>query len=122
MAASEKHANTGDGDKSIRSYEKSRKMLIITMVIVILIMAAVAFPLYLLQSNPPVAGDGGDGKDYSDIVSAGAEQCLSDNPSLTQGECWDLKYHDTAISEDDPSLCEKITGERIKNSCIKYFG
>jgi len=130
MVASEKTADSGNMPvlhKKVKSYEKHRKMLLVSLFVVIALIIVVSFSLMQLPppyAQPPGVGNqttGQSGKNVLEIVAEKAEECIASNPSLTEEQCWDLNYHDMAIAQDNPSLCGMIKSATMKEHCLKYF-
>ena len=46
---------------------------------------------------------------------------MIDNPRLTQQDCDDLYYHDTAIETKKKEMCDEIVGQNTKDHCLSYF-
>jgi len=127
--------------EKIGSYMGGNKKLfmIISAFLVIVLLCAVIFPfMQYLGSHPQVpsqqqqlaedisgTGQGGvedqQEKPIAEIISEKVEQCVAGNPSLTEEQCWDLKYHGMAIAKNNQSLCEKIKSEQVKEHCERYF-
>jgi hypothetical protein len=66
-------------------------------------------------TEPPV------NKTLTEIISENIEECVSSNPALTQEQCWDVKYHETAIGENNITLCDNIKSEDVRDHCRRYF-
>ena len=99
------------------------KIIIVLLAVVAIVVVAALVQMYKppaynntnnTQNNQPP-------KTIAQIVDEGAETCVSDNPSLTQEQCRDLSYHDTAIAEGKPELCDQIKSDEIKVHCKDYF-
>jgi hypothetical protein len=130
MVASEKAVDSGNMPvlhKKVKSYEKHRKMLLVSLFVVIALIIVVSFSLMQLPlpyAQPPGVGDqttGQSGKNVLEIVAEKAEECIASNPSLTEEQCWDLGYHDMSIAIEDPGLCRKIKDGRLRSRCEGYF-
>ena len=104
------------------SGKNARTLKISVSIAVVIILVVVAFYAYGQTGGMkmPSAGDVTPSGQLGEIAED-VEECVSDNPSLTQEQCWDLRYHDTAIESNDPSLCSKILSSKIKAHCEKYF-
>ena len=111
----------------------SKMLLGISAVVIIAFMCAITY--FLLQNleypgeGPPQqpANDSGPGdvvvepKTTAEVIQEKAEECVNKNPSMTEEQCWDIKYHDMAIASQNQSLCENIKGDRIREYCDRFF-
>jgi len=131
-------ANTGKGNEGVL---RSRILLLIALGISMaaLIIFFGLLPFLAQQgggpdrggASPPGQQGGGTGAangsasggemNITDVVAEKVATCESDNPALTEEQCWDLKYHDTAIAENDRDLCDLIKNERVRLHCKGYF-
>jgi len=110
-----------------------RVLLVISAVAAIAIFVALSFflmhgPAYpgdVHRDEPdgdgPAAGDVSEPKSTAEVIKEKAEECVNKNPTLTQEQCWDLKYHDMAIASYNQSLCEKIKEDRVREYCDRFF-
>jgi hypothetical protein len=81
-------------------------------------------PSHLPGGNDSGTGSGdviSEPKTTAQIIEEKAEECIHRNPSLTEEQCWDLKYHDMAIATNNQTLCENIKGDKIRESCDRFF-
>jgi hypothetical protein len=103
----------------------SRKLRQNTMEIVALV-AAVSIILIILSlswesqaGTPPVSdGTGGGGEAPAPAEVA---PCVTDNPELSQEQCWDLYYNDLALTQGDSSKCALIKNANMRRNCERFF-
>jgi hypothetical protein len=121
--------------KGMRGKEGNHIKLLLGISAVVIIAFMGAINYFLLQNleypeeGPPQqpANDSEAGdvvvepKTTAEVIQENVEGCIYRNPSMTEEQCWDIKYHDMAIAGHNQSLCEKIKGDRIRNYCDKFF-
>jgi len=99
------------------------KMEIAAILAALGIVAIVLFPFYLPTGGEPPDGPSGgtDGGGQATPAPAEIAPCVTDNPDLSQEQCWDLYYNDMALKEGDVGKCALIKNAGMRRNCERYF-
>jgi hypothetical protein len=116
---------TGKGSESKGFSSKLRQN---TMEIVALVAAASIMLIILTLSwgpqagtPPATGGTGGAGEDVQAPAPAEVAPCVTDNPELSQEQCWDLYYNDLALTQGDSTKCALIKNANMRRNCERFF-
>ena len=117
----ERDRTKGDGGKKRHAIKLSVLLNIVLICVIIFAIApfigSLLWGQYLSQgrvTDPP-------GLSTTEAIAARVDKCVAENPVLTEEQCWDLRYHDTAILHGNSTLCDEIKGEQVRVHCESYF-
>lgn len=117
----ERDGMKGGGGKKKHAIRLSVLLNIVLICVIVFSIAPFIAPL-LWGQNPnqgPVTVP--PGLDTAEAIAARVYECVAGNPALTEEQCWDLRYHDTAILHGNLTLCDEIKGEQVRTHCEAYF-
>jgi hypothetical protein len=91
-------------------------------VILIIVIISISFSLSYPGQTDSVTEAGGEEKAAgTEALPQDVQDCLDRNPNMLEDQCWDMKYRNDAIKNKDPTLCDKIKGENVREHCKRYF-
>lgn len=111
------------GGEKKKRYTVKLSVLLNIVLIFVIIFAIVPFLNAYLQGQwqnqgwlPSQTGNAGSGT-FSEMV----QECVTENPLLSEEQCLDLRTHDMALLHGNSTLCDEISEEKIRNHCKSYF-
>ncbi len=116
------------GHDGSKGDEKKRFVIRLSVLLNIILICVIVFAVvpYLNSLLRGESSNGGwflipPGKSTAETITERVAECVSENPILSEEQCWDLRYHDTAISHGNSTLCGEIRNDQIRTHCKAYF-
>lgn len=100
-------------DKFAKNKAEAFALLLVVSIIIILIS--------LLSFQPDYTSVQDGGKKTTENMPQQVRDCISQNPTLLEEQCWDMYYQDRAVTEDDETMCARIMDAEVRAHCERYF-
>lgn len=100
---------------------KNERLIQVVSVLIILVVCSSIIISFLPDTARGTTPAVQDNTPYTEAVKDKVKTCVSENPALTEQQCWDSKYRQTAIFENEESLCDEIEDNQLRQNCHGYF-